>query len=552
MLLKRGLYGFGALLALAVPAWPQAPAGDAGGAQAIFGESIDVRVVNVEAVVTGRDGSRIQGLGPKDFRLVVDGKPVAVDYFTEVHEGEALSPEGGTSTGAAAPSVAAGRVATNYLVFIDDYFGVERRRNEVIRSLAATVARLGANDRMAIVAFDGTRLATLAGWSGSAETLRRALDQALERPAHGLDRVLEARRHFGDEAWVQKVAALSETEDATQSPWLNLRQVSYAELLVRQMEMEVAGIVDTMRFVTPPEGRRVMLLLSGGWPMSVQAFVDGDSTRTPTKEIKEGQEIFRPLTNTANLLGYTIYPVDVPGIEGQGDDSSSLAGVAAGPEGRQDELEASLQFLAQETGGKPLFNSNRTLALSTAMDDTRSYYWLGFSPQWKRNDQRHTIKVEVLKPGAQVRARNGFLDLSKRAEISMLVESALRFGEVAGTLPLQLEIGGPVKGRKGAEIPLSLGIPNEILTAIPVGKRYATQLELRVIAADAQGATSDMPVIDLSLSGDSPPVPGGIVRYATRITLRGRASELMVAVYDPLSGKLASARRTIPVPAKKK
>jgi hypothetical protein len=36
-----------------------------------------------------------------------------------------------------------------------------------------------------------------------------------------------------------------------------------------------------------------------------------------------------------------------------------------------------------------------------------------------------------------------------------------------------------------------------------------------------------------------------------RRTLRGRASELMVAVYDPLSGKIAAARAPIPAAAKK-
>ena len=54
----------------------------------LFGESIDVRVVNVEAVVTDRDGNRVTGLKPGDFRLRVDGKEVPVEYFSEVHDGQ--------------------------------------------------------------------------------------------------------------------------------------------------------------------------------------------------------------------------------------------------------------------------------------------------------------------------------------------------------------------------------------------------------------------------------------------------------------------------------
>src|SRR3954454_7568785 len=71
-----------------------------------FGESIDVRVVNVEAVVTDRQGHRVSGLKPEDFRLRVDGKEVPVEYFNEVRDGEALpaAPEAASAEAAQAPA----------------------------------------------------------------------------------------------------------------------------------------------------------------------------------------------------------------------------------------------------------------------------------------------------------------------------------------------------------------------------------------------------------------------------------------------------------------
>jgi len=45
----------------------------------IFGETIDVRVVNVEVVVTDGSGNRVNGLKPADFHLKVDGKEVTPD-----------------------------------------------------------------------------------------------------------------------------------------------------------------------------------------------------------------------------------------------------------------------------------------------------------------------------------------------------------------------------------------------------------------------------------------------------------------------------------------
>jgi len=79
-----------------------------------FGESIDVRVVNVEAVVTDRAGNRVTGLKPGDFRLRVDGKEVPVEYFSEVQAGQALAAAapaeaGKPEAGAAVPGLAEGR-----------------------------------------------------------------------------------------------------------------------------------------------------------------------------------------------------------------------------------------------------------------------------------------------------------------------------------------------------------------------------------------------------------------------------------------------------------
>src|SRR3954471_13683568 len=44
-----------------------------------FGESIDVRVVNVEAVVVDKKGERVRGLSAADFRLLVDGREVPIE-----------------------------------------------------------------------------------------------------------------------------------------------------------------------------------------------------------------------------------------------------------------------------------------------------------------------------------------------------------------------------------------------------------------------------------------------------------------------------------------
>src|SRR5215211_2826026 len=83
----------------------------------IIGETIDVRVVNVEVVATS-GGELVRGLTAADFRLLIDGKEVPVEFFTEVAEGTAAP----SSTGPAAPAAPAEVVPRSYLVFVDELF----------------------------------------------------------------------------------------------------------------------------------------------------------------------------------------------------------------------------------------------------------------------------------------------------------------------------------------------------------------------------------------------------------------------------------------------
>src|SRR5215213_10895805 len=93
----------------------------------VFEEVIDVRVVNVEVVVTDADGKRVRGLSPADFRLLVDGREVPLDYFSEIADGRAATPPA-TAEGSAAPVSPAEPVGRSYLVFIDDSFSVVSAR----------------------------------------------------------------------------------------------------------------------------------------------------------------------------------------------------------------------------------------------------------------------------------------------------------------------------------------------------------------------------------------------------------------------------------------
>jgi hypothetical protein len=215
--------------------------------------------------------------------------------------------------------------------------------------------------------------------------------------------------------------------------------------------------------------------------------------------------------------------------------------------GTDSELEGTLLYLARETGGQPLLNGNRELALSRTGDDTRSYYWLGFTPAWQRDDGSHTVKVEMVPRGLKARSRRGFLDLSRPAEVAMKIESALLFGELPDGKPLGVHLGAPVKARgKGlgvTEIPLTLDIPASAVTLLPAADgQYRGQAELRIAALDDQGNQSTAPPLRVDVVSAKPPAEAGMVHYQTRIFLRGRTAHVVAALYDPASGEVAAGR----------
>jgi VWFA-related protein len=467
----------------------------------VFEEAIDVRVVNVEVVVTDADGKQVRGLGPADFRLLIDGREVDLDYFSEIADGQAAP--AAAPGGPAAPVSPAEPVGRSYLVFIDDSFSIASPRNGVLERMAADLALLGPADRMAVLAFDGERIDVLSPWSADRSALAQALRAACGRPARG-NQMVSTRRSMANDVETTIEAAiaseLSPEEIRQMIATLDQRVSPEARTQLGRTALAMAG---GLRGFEAPPGRKVMLLLSGGWSLTV------------------APKLFGPLVESANRLGYTLYPVDVA----QGD-----AQVLRG-----------LDHLAAATGGK-VANSARQDVLRTVAADSGTYYWLGFAPSWKGDDQAHAIQVEVRQPGLQVRARRGFSDLSPRTEVARKAESVLLFGGAADERRVRVELAAARKvGRRGreVEVPVTLGVPVEALALAPAdGGGYLAEVPLAIASVDAKGGRAELPGSRLRVTVAQVPPAGGYARFRTVLRLSRTPQRLVFTVRDAASGKI--------------
>ena len=488
----------------------------------LFSDVIDVRVVNVEVVVTDRAGNRIRGLQPGDFELHVDGETVPIDYFTEIDEGRALeaSDEGVGSLPALTPDEPVG---TSYLVFIDDLFAIKQRRDRVLARLEQDLVRLGPADRVAVVAHDGHELTLLTDWTGARDEIETALLEARERKPYGL---------------MYRYGMGYERGDKT-----------------RRSAMAAAG---AMRSFANAPGRKVMLLLIEGWA-TVSDTWDFRSAYAAASSGVTLDRLYGPLVNAANLVGYSLYPIDLPGLQGApgspiagfGTAGVAPAGSIGGyamwrgvPERRFHDV---LQFLADETGGLPMINSFSRKALAETAADTRSYYWLGFEPPRNEDDRLRDIAVRLPRhQGLRVRTREHYLDMSRATEVGMLVEGALLFGGSPGAESLEVSFGEPTKvGLLKLDLPMTVAFPLEDVELLPVDGQWMNELEFRIRLMNKWGHQAAPPAVKIPVVIPKEPTRGDFFIFEMDLKIRKREHRFVAAVYDPLTGELLSTRGTV-------
>ncbi len=550
---------------------PQSPS------ELVFGEEVDVRVVNLEVVVEDRSGDRVRGLSPEDFRILVDGEEVGVQYFSEVADRRAVTSDGAETP----PAVDEERaVVTNYVLFVDDDHTQATLRRPVLRGFGARLDRLGPHDRVAVVVQSRYRLEILSRFTTDRDATRAALAELDSGGRYGGFAGSWAWRNrtkgtvsstSGDSASSREGASFSGAQNrvnATQavslgqvdgpappgaisavgpsavgvpgsfgrmsedfvSGWNGL-DVADAASRARDLQFSVDAVVSTMRALEAPQGRKVLLLLAGSWPTFERrpgsSGLSGFLRTDPFAAVSSELELLDELIDTANLLGYTVYPMDQQSVR----PSTSLW--------------RNLRYVARDTGGKAFMAGSNVKALDKVSFDTSNYYWLGFVPEYQRDDRPHDIRVEVVQPGLRVRSRRGYLDLSRRVEADMEAQRALLFPSDAepGAGPLLVELGEvETADRRTMRVPVSVYLPVGRFPALPYDGRFRQELEVRFATVDRFGRQAEIPVIPLSLGGGAEPSPDDVVLYETLLTMHRRPHELVVTVHDPLSRLTAAAR----------
>jgi len=345
-----------------------------------------VRLVRVDATVTGKGDQPVADLQAPDFDVTEDGVPQKVEQLQFVRL-DGNRPAGDeTSLAIRSPEQAEAEAARDdvrvFAIFLDDYH-VDKAPQITIplrKGLSLFVDRLWPTDLVAVM---------------DPLTPLSALRFTRSKPQ--LQMIVNAFE--GRQGEIFPIKSVMEEAQLTRGDIRRVRaQVTLSALAA--LTMKLGGL---------REGRKSIIFVSQGPP----TFLGSGQGNL--------QDQMREIAQAANRGNVTIYPLDPVGLTME---------MRLGDRG-------TLYQLAAETGGRTIINTNDFAAgLNKVFEDSTAYYVLGYTPTRTEDDGKyHKISVKVKRSGMRVLARQGYWAPSSK-ELTAAAESSARVlaPRVAGAL----------------------------------------------------------------------------------------------------------------------
>ena len=509
-----------------------------------FREAVEVRVMDLDVVVTDSKGQPVTDLKKEDFTVRVDGKPIPLDYFTRVDQGTIHAPD----LANASPELVLAEyrkgedayVPRHFLIYFDlGHLSIQGRKRGV-EALRDLVTRLGPGDSARVVSFD-RRPRTLNEWTTSKETLLLSFD-SIEKAGVAQSRLMTELQTLRD----------IDTSPRRSSRVFSAR--SYAEQERVEVEKMLKDMNTELATLTALNGKKAFLFVTGGFDMQpgsamVQYAVGSFSlSQYDTKSVApEVQAAIR----RANASDVTFYTVDARGLTTEGvsaggdDPLLSRPGVAFFA--RQDS-QAGLIELAQQTGGLALLNTNDVArGMSRIYQDTSTYYSIGVTISKLPGTGYHDVKVDVSRPGLTVRTRRGFAPLTPNERARDVAQAALRSNVEYKAIPVTMMLAPARKAKKYYELPIQLSLPASSLTFLTEGDSGRAVADLYVAVVDENGNMSEVghEEATFKLPKDAP--PDAKLAYTVPLEIRKGNARVVVNIRDRESGRMGTAKADVRV-----
>ena len=197
-------------------------------------------------------------------------------------------------------------------------------------------------------------------------------------------------------------------------------------------------------------------------------------------------EYLKLMVDQANRAQVSLYTVDVRGLMAavSGGEAQFKSTPHLSREGRDSQLRLDvisapqdvLYNMAHETGGLWFFNSNdMSRGIRQAHNDSHQYYLIGYHSQNESKPGKyHRIDLEVNRPGIQVRARRGYLEMEEKDLSHREVRNAFKFPDLFHDAGMSLEL----KPENNGENQVTVFIPTLSLQFQKQDSNYFCPIEI--------------------------------------------------------------------------
>ena len=528
-------------------------------------ETMEVRVVNVDVVVTDRAGNRVTGLTAADFEVFEGKKAQPVTHFAEIDGSAAPAAADVAQSDAAAPAAKSARGAT--VVFFIDASSIDpKRRHTVFQELRAFAGRiLQPGDRATVMAWH-RRLHTVQPFTRSHEAIQRALAES-ELTTTGTG-IYERRRVVERRVQEELQNALESTSPAQSiRAYYGLAQEHarvYSEEMYAHARTLMASLTSTLAGFAAPEDKKALVFVGDYLPSRAGAemlqFVE--DTFAPhlrtlgAKDLDTSQRLQSLTTNVwrdrvvraANTAGVTLYMLSAGGLQQMPVDADSME-AAVSPLANEAFLAGtreSFERAAHETGGIAFTGGDVRKALRQIEDDFRSYYSIGFRPT-SAAGKTQRIAVRVKRPGLSVRTRQSYSVREPLTEMEDRVVANLYDDPAPGGLMVRLANDAPLQpDARELELPVRVFVQGAHVVLLPQDGRLVGELAVFVCAGDPeQGASKVLRHTErVSIpAADEPRFRAGYLTFAFRVRVKKQSGNALSAgALDLVSGKFGVAR----------
>ncbi|HVR70949.1 MAG TPA: VWA domain-containing protein [Vicinamibacteria bacterium] len=570
------------LAVLPLAAFSQAPPSGSPPEPTITLPPVAAELVQIDVVVTERNGAPVRGLGPEDFEVLEDGRRQRVTHFRD-GRGRPLPVAADASAPAPTgpPPPARDEWPGRYVVLAVDDLHIQAANlvhaKRAFRRFAEE--QVGEDDLVAVVTTSGA-LGNVHPFTRPGVALERAIDRLAPRAwpdatvglIHMSAYQAELIERGDPDAKRLAVQEILQTQPASMESMAAAEAEAMARSIVAQTvhraQATLGTLEDVVRSLAPLEGRKVMVLASDG-------FLVGLGTRST-----QAYDL-RKVVDAATRAGVVIYGLDTRGLVAFSsmDAASRFTPVMTAPGVRESverqsemAMRDAMHTLAEDTGGFLVASTNDLASgLRRIVADNDVYYVLAYEPANSARNGKFR-KIEVRLPGRRglrVRTRKGYFapDDRKAPSVATLRAEAAKTAALRREadlhrgfsslfplreIPVALSADFVSLPPDGHQVVVSAVVDLGRVTFQTVGGRQQAVLEVAGVIHDEKGeeaANLQADTVSLSLGAERQrQVVQEGYRYRKVARLSPGLYQVRLVVREESTGRVGSASEWVEVP----